>query len=162
MNIKKLNEEIRRVLSLDETYENTIFYHGSNNKFTNFDKSKIKANKLGLCFNFTDDYSVAYQYGNYIIKAHLDLNNPLTIDKWRDIFPLEWFNKFGKYISDNAYEYTKDEYEKHPYTYGEMFNHHKMNPKFIRILQEMGYDGLAFPEDHHYGVFEPSQIHIIS
>lgn len=161
MNIKKLNEEIRRVLRLDEMYENTIFYHGSNNKFTSFDKSKIKENKLGLCFNFTDDYSIAYQHGNYIIKAHLDLNNPLTLDKWNDIFPLEWFNKFGKYISDKAYEYPKDVYEKHPYTYGEMFNHHKMNPKFIKILQEMGYDGLAFPEDHHYGVFESSQIHVL-
>lgn len=158
--IKILKTDINE--NLNEDYKNKIFYHGSNYKFTDFDKSKIKENKLGLCFNFTDDYNIAYQYGNNIIKAHLDLNNPLTLDKWRDIFPYKWFNKFGKYITnDNDYEYDKKQYEKYPYTYGEMFNHHKMNPKFIKILQEMGYDGLAFPEDNHYGVFEPEQIHII-
>ena len=53
-----------------------IYYHGSNSKFTTFDKSKIKENKLGLCFNFTDDYSMAYLYGDNILKVHLDLNNP--------------------------------------------------------------------------------------
>ena len=158
--IKILKTDINE--NLNEDYKNKIFYHGSNYKFTDFDKSKIKENKLGLCFNFTDDYNIAYQYGNNIIKAHLDLNNPLTLDKWRDIFPYKWFNKFGKYITnDNDYEYDKKQYEKYPYTYGEMFNHHKMNPKFIKILQEMGYDGLAFPEDNHYGVFDPEQIHII-
>ena len=158
--IKILKTDINE--NLNEDYKNKIFYHGSNYKFTDFDKSKIKENKLGLCFNFTDNYNIAYQYGNNIIKAHLDLNNPLTLDKWRDIFPYKWFNKFGKYITnDNDYEYDKKQYEKYPYTYGEMFNHHKMNPKFIKILQEMGYDGLAFPEDNHYGVFDPEQIHII-
>ena len=141
---------------------NKIYYHGSNEKFTKFDKSKIKENKLGLCFNFTDDYSIAYQYGDNIIKAHLDLNNPLTLAVWDDIFPFEYFNKFGKLLlNEPDYEYDKQEYEKSPYTFGEMFNIYKMHPEFIQILEEIGYDGIAIPEDHHFGVFEPEQIHVI-
>ena len=139
-----------------------IYYHGSNEKFTAFDKSKIKENKLGLCFNFTDDYSIAYQYGDNIVKVHLDLNNPLTLDIWDNIFPFEYYNKFGKLLLDEPdYEYDKQEYEKSPYTFGEMFNIYKMYPEFIQILEEMGYDSIAIPEDHHFGVFEPEQIHII-
>lgn len=151
---------------ITETKENVksdkIFYHGSNEKFTTFDKSKIKENKLGLCFNFTDDYSIAYQYGDNIVKVHLDLNNPLTLDIWDNVFPFEYFNKFGKLLlNEPDYEYDKQEYEKSPYTFGEMFNIYKMYPEFIQILEEMGYDGIAIPEDHHFGVFEPEQIHII-
>lgn len=139
-----------------------IYYHGSNQKFNTFDKSKIKENKLGLCFNFTDDIDIAYQYGDNIIKAHLDLNNPITFDIWDNIFPFEWYNKFGKlFCNEPDYEYDKEDYEKYPWTFGDMYNTYKMEPEFIQVLEEMGYDGIASPENHHFGVFEPEQIHII-
>lgn len=139
-----------------------IFYHGSNYKFDTFDKSKIRENKLGLAFNFTDDYSIAYQYGDNILKVNLDLNNPLTLDIWDATFPYKWFNRFGKlFTGELDFEYGQDKYNSYPYTYGEMYNHYKMMPEFIQILEEMGYDGIAIPEEHQYGVFEPEQIHII-
>ena len=139
-----------------------IYYHGSNIKFNKFDKSKIKENKLGLCFNFTDDIDIAYQYGDNIIKANLDLKNPLTLDLWDKTFPYMWYNKFGKlFCKEPDYEYGEDKYNSYPYTFGAMYNTYKMEPEFIQILEEMGYDGIAIPEDHHYGVFEPEQIHII-
>ena len=59
------------------------------------------------------------------------------------------------------YEYNKEDYEKHPWTFGDMYNTYKMEPEFIKILEEMAYDGIAIPEDHHFGVFEPEQIHVI-
>lgn len=159
---KKEDIKILNRQRIKESYKNKIFYHGSNQKFDAFDKSKIKENKLGLVFNFTDDINIAYQYGDNIINAHLDLNNPLMLDIWDNIFPFKWFNKFGKlFINEPDYEYNKEEYEKHPYTFGEMYNTYKMEPEFIQILEEMGYDGIAIPEDHHFGVFEPEQIHII-
>lgn len=139
-----------------------IYYHGSNVKFNKFDKSKIKENKLGLVFNFTDDINIAYQYGDYIIKAHLDLKNPLTLDIWNNIFPFQWYNKFGKlFTNEPDYEYDKEDYEKHPWTFGDMYNTYKMEPEFIQVLEEMGYDGIVIPEDHHFGVFESEQIHLI-
>ena len=139
-----------------------IYYHGSNIKFNKFDKSKIKENKLGLVFNFTDDINIAYQYGDYIIKAHLDLKNPLTLDIWNNIFPFQWYNKFGKlFTNEPDYEYDKEDYEKHPWTFGDMYNTYKMEPEFIQVLEEMGYDGIVIPEDHHFGVFESEQIHLI-
>ena len=89
-----------------------IYYHGRNVKFNKFDKSKIKENKLGLVFNFTDDINIAYQYGDYIIKAHLDLKNPLTLDIWNNIFPFQWYNKFGKiFTNEPDYEYDEEDYE---------------------------------------------------
>lgn len=141
---------------------NKVYYHGTNHKFDKFDKSKIRENKLGLCFNFTDDIGIAYQYGNNIMKVHLDLKNPLTLDLWQEVFPYEWFNRFAKlFCDDEDYEYDKADYEKHPYTYGKFFNTYGDKPEGVQVFEEMGYDGIALPEDGHYGVFEPEQIHII-
>lgn len=140
-----------------------IYYHGSNSKFTTFDKSKIRENKLGLCFNFTDDYSMAYQYGDNILKVHLDLNNPITEDDLDHVLTYEEdcllcdIMGFPK-ISKERFEQEKGRYSE---TIGSLYKVFKMKPKFIQFLQKLGYDGVSFPEDHHYGVFEPEQIHII-
>lgn len=140
-----------------------VYYHGSNYKFTTFDKSKIRENKLGLCFNFTDDYSMAYQYGDNILKVHLDLNNPITEDDLDRVLTYEedcllcdtmGFPKIDK----ERFEQEKGRYSE---TIGSLYKVFKMKPKFIQFLQKLGYDGVSFPEDHHYGVFEPEQIHII-
>lgn len=144
-------------------YKTKIFYHGSNYKFDKFDKSKIKENKLGLCFNFTDDYSIAYQYGDNILKVHLDLNNPITEDDldrvltYKEDCLLCDIMGFPK-ISKERFEQEKGRYSE---TIGSLYKVFKMKPKFIQFLQKLGYDGVSFPEDHHYGVFEPEQIHII-
>ena len=31
-------------------------------------------------------------------EIEVDLNNPLTLDIWDDIFPYEYYNKFGKLL----------------------------------------------------------------
>ena len=135
-----------------------IYYHGSNYKFTTFDKSKIRENKLGLCFNFTDDYNMAYQYGDNILKVHLDLNNPITADDLDKPWTYEQDNLLAKKlgfppVSIEDFDDTE--------TLGDIYKIFKMKPEFIEVLEEIGYDGISFPEDHHFGVFEPEQIHII-
>lgn len=135
-----------------------IYYHGSNSKFTTFDKSKIRENKLGLCFNFTDDYSMAYQYGDNILKVHLDLKNPLTKEILNSTWTYEQDEMLAKKLG--LPPLSKDEFEEIE-TFGEVYEIFKMRPAFIELLEEMGYDGIAFPEEHHYGVFEPEQIHVI-
>ena len=154
---------IDKELSLNEELNNKIYYHGSNQKFDTFDKSKIKENKLGLMFNFTDDYSIAYQYGDNIIKAHLDLKNPLTDEDFKHILTYEEdcllcdTMGFPK-ISKERFEQEQSRYKE---TLGSLFDLMKMKPKFIEFLKKLGYDGIAIQEDHHFGVFEPEQIHII-
>lgn len=135
-----------------------IYYHGSNSKFTTFDKSKIKENKLGLCFNFTDDYSMAYQYGDNILKVHLDLNNPLTEEIFNTKWTYEQDNMLAKKLGFPGI--NKEDFDDTE-TFGDVYEIFKMDPRFIELLEEMGYDGIAFPEEHHFGVFEPEQIHII-
>lgn len=137
---------------------NKIYYHGSNSKFTTFDKSKIKENKLGLCFNFTDDYSMAYQYGDNILKVHLDLNNPLTKEIFNTKWTYEQDNMLAKKLGFPGI--NKEDFDDTE-TFGDVYEIFKMDPRFIELLEEMGYDGIAFPEEHHYGVFEPEQIHVI-
>lgn len=140
-----------------------VYYHGSNYKFTTFDKSKIRENKLGLCFNFTDDYSIAYQYGNNILKVHLDLNNPITEDDLDRVLTYEEDCLLCDTMGFPKIDKEKFEQEKGRYseTIGSLYKVFKMKPKFIEFLKKLGYDGISFPEDHHFGVFEPEQIHII-
>lgn len=154
---------IKQLSGVTESF-NKIYYHGSNNKFTKFDKSKIGENKLGLCFNFTDDIGIAYQYGDNILKVHLDLNNPITEDDLDHVLTYEEdlllcdTMGFPK-ISKEKFEQEKGRYSE---TIGSLYKVFKMKPKFIQFLQKLGYDGVSFPEDHHFGVFEPEQIHIIN
>lgn len=136
-----------------------VYYHGSNNKFTTFDKSKIKENKLGLCFNFTDDIDMAYQYGDNILTVNLDLNNPITEDILDQRFPYEGDCIFGELLGFPPI--SKEDWEKDNETFADMLRMFKMKPEFIKTLQKLGFDGFAFPDEHHYGVFEPEQIHII-
>lgn len=136
-----------------------IYYHGSNSKFTTFDKSKIRKNKLGLCFNFTDDYSIAYLYGDNILKVHLDLNNPLT----KEIFNTKWTYEQDEMLAKKLGFPGLDKKDfDDTETFGEVYEIFKMDPRFIELLEEMGYDGISFPEEHHFGVFEPEQIHVIN
>lgn len=148
---------------IKEDYKDKIYYHGSNSKFDTFDKSKIKENKLGLMFNFTDDYGMAYQYGDNILKVKLDLNNPLTDEDFKRVLTYEedcllcdtmGFPKISKQRFEQEQSRNKE-------TIGSLFDPFKMKPKFIEFLKKLGYDGIVIPEEHHYGVFEPEQIHVI-
>ena len=153
------NKNVKRYIKkCNENYSTKTYYHGSNYKFTTFDKSKIRENKLGLCFNFTDDYNMAYQYGNNILKVHLDLNNPITTDDLDKPWTYEQDNLLAKKLGFPPV--SKEDFDDTE-TLGDIYKIFKMKPEFIEVLEEIGYDGISFPEDHHFGVFEPEQIHII-
>lgn len=57
---------------LKEILSDGVVYHGTNNKFTSFDDSKP--------IFFSDDIKVAKSYGDTILKAKLNLDNPLEVD----------------------------------------------------------------------------------
>lgn len=55
-----------------EFNSNMILYHGTDNKFTVFNDNKP--------IFFVDDIYVARTYGNFIIKAKLNMDNPIELD----------------------------------------------------------------------------------
>jgi hypothetical protein len=59
---------------LNENFEDNsqILFHGTNNKFDIFNDNKP--------IFFVDDINVARSYGDYIIKAKLNMNNPIELD----------------------------------------------------------------------------------
>jgi len=65
-----------------------VVYHGTNKNFSNFDYSKITSNTQsswnGRGFYFSDSKSEAGLYGSNLIKATIELNNPLRLDKLKD------------------------------------------------------------------------------
>lgn len=57
-----------------------IAYHGTNNKFDKFNKTKIGSAKMGDLFGkgfyFTSDKEMAQHFGKYVMKVYLDIKNP--------------------------------------------------------------------------------------
>jgi hypothetical protein len=72
----KLREFIYNVISecLNENIgdNSDILYHGTDNKFTIFNDNKP--------IFFVDNIDVAKTYGDFIIKATLNINNPVELD----------------------------------------------------------------------------------
>jgi hypothetical protein len=117
MKLKKLIETtIREYLNeqqiLNENIDNNspILYHGSNNKFTDFnDKEPIF---------FVDNIDIARTYGDYVIKAKLNINNPIELDfdgkstyyffdKW--YLPSDLANEIKTIATDLKNNYLLDE-----------------------------------------------------
>ena len=128
-----------------------IAYHGTNTKFTKFDKSK---RELGFHFGSTKEQ--ALDRGKYLIKAKLILTNPYDIvsdlGQWDDMEMLK------EYLGEaNEGPFTNEEFDKFK------------NSDDVRSgLKKLGYDGLVYDNSFEgqknapsYIVFEPEQIHII-
>ena len=60
-----------------------MVYHGTDAKFTVFDKSKINSSNgafYGKGFYFSNSKSAANQYGNNVYEYYLNITNPLYLD----------------------------------------------------------------------------------
>lgn len=110
---------------IDKEGQPIKFYHGTNNNFDAFDKSKISMSYEGCGFNFTPSYQRAWGYGsNNILEVYLKAENPIT-DQKMTISP----KKLIKIISEIDKEsIDKGEYsntivaEYEPTRYGEKFD----------------------------------------
>lgn len=109
-----------------------VFYHGTKNKFNEFDKSKIGSSNdpgwLGSGFYFYDNYEDAAQYGK-VNSYYLHIENPYFATK-----------------EDNDY-------------LAEM-NNMEISKNFTQELISQGYDGVYFNGNlrGETVVFEPDQI----
>ena len=77
---------IKRFLEFDN---NKIYFHGTNKRFDEFNKSV--RGSYGKGFYFTQSEGTAFSYGNIIMKCKLILNNPFYLNS--DTFSL-WSNKY--------------------------------------------------------------------
>jgi hypothetical protein len=68
-----------------------VCYHGTDAKFTVFDKSKINSSNgafYGKGFYFSNSKSAANQYGNNVYEYYLNITNPLYLDDVNSVSPL--------------------------------------------------------------------------
>lgn len=116
------NYSIRDVL-LNNNGKPLVLYHGSDNKFDEFDFNHKNINSPDHTFGmfFTDNYLSAISYGEYVKRVNLIILNPLTIDfdgnstvlidKW--LTPSQLTVKIKEYIDDinNQYQLDDDDIE---------------------------------------------------
>ena len=68
-----------------------VCYHGTDAKFTVFDKSKINSSNgafYGKGFYFSNSKSAANQYGNNVYEYYLNITNPLYLDDENWVYDL--------------------------------------------------------------------------
>ena len=141
-------------MSISENEEEIIFpdskldievYHGTDEEFDTFSQDYFntkepKGDYIGEGFFFTSDYDTAKKYGQNVIKAKLNIENPLMIETEQDAEDLR--NSFGGLM--------------------DYFKIMKEDPSAIRIeLEKRGYDGLIDNLYNQYAVFSPEQIKVI-
>lgn len=106
--IKIINKVIKEFIN--ENIQNNIVYHGTNNKFNIFNDNNP--------IFFVDNINVAKTYGNIIIKAKLDIQNPIELDfdgkstyyfydKW--YLPSDLANKIKEISDDLKNQYIIDD-----------------------------------------------------
>jgi hypothetical protein len=143
---KLLVEEAKKFKSADEFVkaQGEPVYHGTNAKFTEFDKKTIGKNRgssLGEGFYFTKDKDFAKQHGKNVIETRVYLQNPLILNSKNDIHKI--YNLFG----------GKEQYFK-------KLEENIISKKDItKELKKQGFDGII--DNWSKGevvVFEPNQI----
>jgi len=152
----------------DENGNLLTLYHGTKQKFTEFDIGKLGSanfNKgfYGEGFYFTQSKDIAKDYANdktskggeaRLISVYLDIKNPFIITNTMDITILE--RLAGKELS----QVSKDIYKNNPkvnITWLIALN----SKAFTDNLKKQGYDGVIYQNDGVYEevvAFEPNQI----
>ena len=164
--------ELRKIIAttirkyLNENIENNsdILYHGTNNKFTVF-------NDIKPIF-FVDDINVARTYGDIIIKAKLNMDNPIILDfdgkstyyfydKW--YLPSDLANKIKEIADDIKNRYSLDDDLKE---YLESLDFSNMYGDLDGIIMKNISDSMGGMFSTHkpasnYVVFDKNQINII-
>lgn len=109
MNLKEFIE-VKVKNYLKENTENDIWYHGSDHKFTEFEKYKLSgSSSLGIFV--TEDRNLAELFGEYIYATRIKIKNPyqMTMDEWDDVRSEHakdtvFFTKMRESLIKNGYD----------------------------------------------------------
>jgi hypothetical protein len=156
-------------LKLYEQYDGDIkdivVYHGSDKAFTKFDSSFFAKGasdgilQYGHGFYFTDLEELAKKYGRHVIKAHLDIKNPLEYNELDTSLYDYCLKKFSKLRDKSEYEIKMKIGTNHRIL--QFIQNAGYNT--IDVLSELGYDGIIIESDYanEYVAFYPEQIIIL-
>jgi len=140
-----------------------VVYHGTNNEFTTFDKTKLGSNTFAedasLGFHLTNGKEMAKQFGKNIMELYVNIKKPLDFTKnlseenYQDIANV--LNVDIDELKENI-ETATDFRELQ-----DLKNELASDKKLISGLRKLGYDGIIFGIDKgivEYIAFEPNQI----
>lgn len=162
-----------------------VMYHGSQNEFSVFDKSKIKTgismySNNGDGFYFTDSKELVKKYSKgKIYKTYLNITNPLVVEN-----PIsKETSKILTEFSTEIYNRYKTDIEKERFSQYKIFNASndiakqsgsailsrvvdKYGNEFTQFLKSIGYDGIKTSVTDYFGTgakfdyiaFESNQI----
>lgn len=161
---KFINETIREYLNENIENNSNVLYHGTDNKFTVFNDNNP--------IFFVDNIDVARTYGDYIIKAKLNINNPIELDfegkstyyfydKW--YLPSDLANKIKDIATDIKNRYSLDDDLKE---YLDSLDFSDMYGNLDGIIMKNISDAMGGMFSTHkpannYVVFDKNQINII-
>jgi hypothetical protein len=92
---------------VDENGEPMVVYHGTNNEFTIFDKSKTRY--LGFYFTGHKDYSYITKYTNKTLACFLNLKNPKVAELKMGL-GRQYVTHEGKFLTLSFLELSENEY----------------------------------------------------
>lgn len=126
---------------IDDNGEPMLVYHGTKNKFNQFDIEKQKIGWLGKGFYFTNDKDATKEYGKSTLEIFLNIRNPFIVK--------------GESPNDVYYEIK---------TKFDIKSQEDIDTDVSILLKHQGYDGLVFnhwDKGNMISCFYPEQIRII-
>ncbi|MEG1881901.1 MAG: hypothetical protein RR207_05355 [Clostridia bacterium] len=148
-----------------DEYDNLqVVYHGTNNKFFTFEMSKNnKRNVWGEGFYFAKGKGLAYDYGENIIEAYLNIKNPYINVKSNlgtaDYIKDKYFNDMWESSRQLGIDYITDKLEHSPIDLLQ-FIAEENNKQVADILNDYGYDGII--DGTEIVAFDSNQIKLTS
>lgn len=135
---------------IDENGEPLVVYHGTNEEFWKFNKSKGKGNIKQKSINFSSDKKVAENYGTRIIQCFLNLKKPLIKDyKGENYHTIVFYARFERRIDDIP-DYIVNNAQSEKIYDGVIF---------LNIQDsKSAYDKLSVPIANNYYAFNNNQI----
>ena len=135
---------------IDENGEPLVVYHGTNEEFWKFNKSKGKGNIKQKSINFSSDKKVAENYGTRIIQCFLNLKKPLIKDyKGENYHTIVFYARFERRIDDIP-DYIVNNAQSEKIYDGVIF---------LNIQDsKSAYDKLTVPIANNYYAFNNNQI----
>ena len=165
MNINNIiTKTIKEYVLKEEISKNDVVYHGTNNKFESFNNNKP--------IFFVDDINIAKTYGDIIIKASLNMNNPIELDfegnstyhffdKW--YMPSELAIKLKAISDDIKKGYSlDDDIKEYLENLGFSDLYGDLDGVIMKNISD-GYDAFTSPQSPatNYVVFDKNQVNVV-
>lgn len=140
-----------RMIRAKELGFTTIAYHGTNQKFNEFELGKGKPHILsGYAPHFSNSNNESKGYGGKVLKCLLRINNPFKASYTINLSKSKFKSIVGRLPKDNDRMTTMDVLRElcniHGYERDRYEDKRKMWTLIYARLIELGYDSIIFPD----------------